>query len=222
MLRLHHQSDKGGNEKMRIEEVKVLQFNELSDTAKERARKWYRNCLNNDFSFESDCIGENFEEALKDAGYCTDNLKWSLSSCQGDGVNFAGDIDLDVVLPRILTEKELSRYKLIVKAGMYFSNHKVKRNNRYTYFAGVEIEIDDESEKGHWCPKGNYGFYHDCKRVYAFMEKVADKIERDAKRMASKLERQGYKEIEYYYSDDYIDDTIICNEYEFTEDGERW
>ena len=126
---------------MRIEEVKVLQFNELSDTAKERAREWYRNRLNNDFSFESDCIGENFKEALKDAGYCTDNVEWSLSSCQGDGVNFAGDIDLDVVLPRILTEKELSRYKLIVKAGMYFSSHKVESNCRYTYFAGVDIEI---------------------------------------------------------------------------------
>ena len=40
--------------------------------------------------------------------------------------------------------------------------------------------------------------------------------------MASKLERDGYKQIEYYYSDESVDENIICNDYEFTEDGERW
>ena len=104
---------------------------------------------------------------------------------------------------------------------MYFREFKVRDNRRYTYYAGIDYEIDDNCEKGHWGYDKNC-VYHDCKRVYAFMEKVAEKVIRDAEKLAHKLERKGYDSIDYYYSDEYVDDSLIGNDYDFTEDGERF
>lgn len=206
---------------MRTVEVELFKFEELSEDAKERARERYRRHLDDDFSFEADCITDSFMETVEEHGYYHRAIQCSLSCSQGDGVNFPGDVDLDVVLPRVLTEKELSRYKLIVKAGMYFREFKVRDNRRYTYYAGIDYEIDDNCEKGHWGYDKNC-VYHDCKRVYAFMEKVAEKVIRDAEKLAHKLERKGYDSIDYYYSDEYVDDSLIGNDYDFTEDGERF
>jgi hypothetical protein len=44
----------------------------------------------------------------------------------------------------------------------------------------------------------------------------------DRKNMCDILEKQGYDEIDYYYSDEYIDEIIICNEYEFYADGTKY
>ena len=54
------------------------------------------------------------------------------------------------------------------------------------------------------------------------MEKVAEKVIDDARKLAYKLEKQGYDSIDYYYSDEYVDDSLIGNDYDFTEDGERF
>lgn len=70
--------------------VKVFKYNELSDTAKEKARNWYRDVvLNGDFDFEAQIITETMEADVEEAGYLLSgkySVQWSLSHVQGDFV----------------------------------------------------------------------------------------------------------------------------------------
>ena len=58
------------------------------------------------------------------------------------------------------------------------------------------------------------------------IDSVVDKVRSDLEDLyldlCSKLEKQGYEQIEYEQSDEYIEETIIANEYEFTEDGKMY
>lgn len=70
---------------------KVYTFDELSETAKEKALSDYN--MNNDFPFLSDDIIYHIEELLKENGIeaITEITPfYSLSYCQGDGVMFEG------------------------------------------------------------------------------------------------------------------------------------
>lgn len=87
---------------MRTVEVKVFQFEELSESAKETARNWYRD--GNDFDPEF----ESFETAAKLLGitfgtrtvsvangktYQETDIRYSGFSSQGDGASFVGSYE---------------------------------------------------------------------------------------------------------------------------------
>lgn len=78
----------------RTHRIKVYKFAELSAAAKEKAREWYREMVDHDFD------PDDFKERLTEpAAYHhrvkTEHCHYSLSYCQGDGVAFYGDFDLD-------------------------------------------------------------------------------------------------------------------------------
>lgn len=78
---------------MRTVEVKLYQYNELSEEAKEKAREWYREGNEYPFLYEymQERLAELFEEyKITDKGT---ELHYSLSYCQGDGASFTGDIE---------------------------------------------------------------------------------------------------------------------------------
>lgn len=74
-----------------IKEIKVFTFPELNGEAKEKAKEWYLNDETLSWeltdSYESDlsCIFPNSD--LK--------VQWSLSYCQGDGVNIYGSVNME-------------------------------------------------------------------------------------------------------------------------------
>ena len=74
-----------------IKHVKVYPFSELSEEAKEEAKRWYLNdetrCNDLTLYYESDigCIFPNSDL----------NVQWSLNSCQGDGVNIYGSVNCE-------------------------------------------------------------------------------------------------------------------------------
>ena len=82
---------------MRVKEIKVFKFEELSEEAKEVARNWYKGCMDNDFYFETEHIKEDFQYELEKLGYPTNKIEFSLSYSQGDGVAFYGHIDLSLI-----------------------------------------------------------------------------------------------------------------------------
>ena len=113
-----------------IKETRAYTYPELSEEAKEKAKEWYLNDESLSWeltdSYESDlsCIFPNSD--LK--------VQWSLSYCQGDGVNIYGSVNMEDIfaLPQnapaynwidgYLTEKEIrtlrfymSEYKNEVK-----------------------------------------------------------------------------------------------------------
>ena len=70
--------------------TKVYEYMELSDDAKENAKQWY---LNDDSrSYElTDIFMEDIHQIFPNSKL---EVQWSLSSCQGDGVNIYGSVDL--------------------------------------------------------------------------------------------------------------------------------
>lgn len=105
----------------------VFYFEDLSDSAKEKAREWYRKC--NDFLFLEDDLREYTREALEEKGfdgYGAEDLEpvYSLSYSQGDGYAFSG---------KVKHKKTGKRYKVIA-------------DRRYPYIADV-VEVDDEGNE---------------------------------------------------------------------------
>ncbi len=65
----------------------IYTFDELEDSAKERAREivgtW-------NTEWENDCLPDMFAEYLEEQGFPTDKIGYSLGHSQGDGVAFYG------------------------------------------------------------------------------------------------------------------------------------
>ena len=74
-----------------IKEIKAYTFPELTGEAKEKAKEWYLNDetlsweLTNNYESDLSCIFPNSD--LK--------VQWSLSYCQGDGVNIYGSVNME-------------------------------------------------------------------------------------------------------------------------------
>ncbi len=70
-------------------------FEELNKAAKEAAREWFRKVYEWD-SYDSDMLTEQFEQDLE-SQYGMSGMKvwWSLGSCQGDGVAFEGEPNIE-------------------------------------------------------------------------------------------------------------------------------
>jgi hypothetical protein len=222
---------------MREEIVKVFKFEELSDKSKEVAREWFRNSLNEDFEPYTTWITETFEEELKALSFPHDDVEWRLSHRQGDGVAFYGHIDDEMmgkIVERMYDEygflfydlyKELTRQDITINANIY-RNHF---GYRYSHQNTMEVELDcDDIDTimeyiGDVDYEENEEEYHE---VYAEIEGTLEGIKSflsdEVKEVSRKLENIGYQEIEYRYSDESIDENILANGYEFTEDGEIW
>jgi hypothetical protein len=195
---------------------KVYQFNELSEDAKKKAREWYKEVLNNDFGAESEMITLSFEGMLEEYGYPTEDINWSLTCSQGDGMAFYGKIEeLERVAKRLLDEKKFKRFKLLVNAGLELEV-KIKRNSfgvHYNHYNTMWVD---------WEAYPSFIFDGNFKKIENFCEDFINLIEEDIKNVSKELEASGYKQIDHYYSDEAIDETIISNEYEFTAEGKRW
>lgn len=74
-----------------IKEIKVFTFPELNGEAKEKAKEWYLNDeilsleLTNDYKNDLSYIFPRSEL----------EVQWSLSYCQGDGVNIYGSVNIE-------------------------------------------------------------------------------------------------------------------------------
>ncbi|AHJ87109.1 hypothetical protein BCP8-2_071 [Bacillus phage BCP8-2] len=196
---------------MRIKEVKRYQYDELTVSAKETAREWFANSLNEDFSHESECISENMQTVLENKGYEGFDLNWSLSNSQGDGVAFYGTLfttDLVKLAERLLSDKDYKRLKAIAK-GEDFSIEINRCSYHYNHWNTMETYLNDEHVFG------------DYPKVWELLQKLEHAISNDIKEVSKELEREGYEQIEYYFSKEYAEDEIRANEYEFDVDGGR-
>jgi len=78
---------------MELKQIEVFKYDELSDTAKEKALSYYNK--DNQFDYLSDDLNEYLKQLLEENGIKGENVKlyYSLSYCQGDGVCFEGNFE---------------------------------------------------------------------------------------------------------------------------------
>lgn len=212
----------------RIRETQVFKFDELSESAKEKAREWYRENQFDDFDFAAEFVIEDAANVADILGIdlrgrrvklmngstrLDPDITYNVSWGQGDGAAFRGtysyakgcakkireyapqDTELHNLADRLVKVQRANFYQLSAKASPGYGWHSDTT-------MAIEVYRDDEYR----------GVSDDDE------EEVRD-ILRD---FASWIYRRLRDEFEYQSSDEQVDETIRANEYEFTEDGERF
>jgi uncharacterized protein YaaR (DUF327 family) len=112
-----------------------------------------------------------------------------------------------------LTNKERKWYKLLAIDKEYIEIvHEVKYHHYYRQQIDVSVYIRDSAEK-----------YPHIMKLYDKISSFAENIiEKEVDELRGKLKKQGYEQIEYFNSDEYADDCLIHNDYEFQESGEQF
>ena len=192
---------------MRVQEVKLYTFNELSEDAKQLAIRNYRN--NNQETF-MDFFTEDAIQQIQEAGFRAPiKLAYSFSYSQGDGLSFSCDYFDSNVLHDIFKDVLGSVFKdKTIEFLINNSEFRLRGNNgRYAYASASDIDFDIDSR---------LEYRHN---VQGLFQRVQLRLIDIYIGLCRKLEHQGYNEIEYQSSDEYISEELIANEYEFTADG---
>jgi hypothetical protein len=196
---------------MREHTIKLYKFNELDATAQERAIEKWREDI--DWSINSEMISEDFKYDLYEKyDYPNDDVEWSLSHCQGDGVAFYGRVDnVWDLASRLLTQSE---FDLLVNHQDDFDlSIEITRNGWASHYAhwntmDVYLELYEHEE----------GVLTDV--VRDVIDRFHKLVEQDVKDVSRTLEKEGYDQIEHLESDEYIRQELTENEAEFTSDGD--
>lgn len=201
-------------------EYKVYKYNELSDKAKKKVKKWYLKSFHDADFFTEDCennlydlFGKNSLHVQYDLGYCLGDFniygKISAESIFKCLENHNGGTQLEQ-FENVLTDKEK---RTILHYAEECGEIELPENNRYAFSLADYIDIVDD-----WTFQlETYSAYRDIN------EEVLKKFERLVRDIFSVLcesyEKIGY---EWFYgevSDEEVEECCEANEYEFLEDG---
>lgn len=196
-----------------IKETEVFTFSELSDSAKEKARDWYRAT---GFYYEWwGCVYEQYTTACELFGLDISRIMFSGFWSQGDGASFTGTYSYKKGALQAL-KKEFPQWTEIHDICKRLM--QMQKPNFY----GVNVDI---SQNGRYCHEMTMGF-----SVSVYIKGSGERynipqgLEDDCAAIFRDLARDIYKSLEAEYewlnSDAQIEEAILCNEYQFTEDGE--
>ncbi len=221
----------------------VYQFDELSDKAKERARDWYREGTCDDTYWRRLECESVIDDAATVAGFLGLDINqtayktmggetkyeptvyfsgfWS----QGDGACVEGtwrasDVKADKLKEYAPQDKELHRVVdgLAEIAKEYPDGYfKVTHRGHYSHSGctafDVELPTEQENELEHDSPE--------YKLLQVKLGEDEDTLIELARDFMNWIYRQLEKEWDYQNSDEQVDETIMANEYEFLENGNR-
>jgi len=195
-----------------IDEYFIYNYDELTEKAKEKAREKLCDIFRDTDSF-SEMVRENYNDIFENSDL---ELQYSLSSCQGDGLNIYGSFYLldciNYVLekaPDQFTEKEK---RFLTFLSNEFLTVKTKYNNFYCYYTDKTEDFQDEIE-------------NDLERQYfrnipyKTIEKFSKCFNDLFRKYCMEWEKSGYDYFYEYTDQDAIDDSS-ANEILFYENGE--
>lgn len=209
---------------MRIDtvETKVFKFAELSDTAKETARTWWRDCENQDFGgsgFEFEpaetaakILGIEFHQntikLMNGSTRQEPDIRYSGFSSQGDGASFTGYYYYTkgcskAIRAEFPTDKTLHTIAdgltALQRKHGYKLAAKITQRGRYSHQFSMYAEVENDE-----------------RNVTSETENELQELLRD---FAGWIYRGLEAEYNWRMSDDQVDESIEANEYEFTENG---
>lgn len=189
----------------------LYKYEELNEKAKEKVKEWYLD----DYT-RSDIFYEDIKYMLAEKYPKSDlDVTYSLSYCQGDGLNIFGELNLyDFVDYWQATEKEKRRILFYLEKS--YSTFNFETNLRYSYSCKfidkkyIQDDIDEFIENLEYCQLKNIGKQTISKFFYDMIDHFAE--------LDGELEKAGY---DFYYnvSEEELQDYCDCNEYEFYENG---
>ena len=216
---------------MRDETTTIYTFNELPDQAKETAREWWRSCIDeNDYSAVlEDAVSmgailgigissHRWTSSFKFSG-SSPNIYWSGFSSQGGGACYEGSYSYQKGAAKaIKAETSAGRddaskgdLKLLgiaeglqaVQAKAFYQlTATTRQQGHYNHSGCMAVEVGRK----------------DCRDFTIEVEEELIQLLRD---FADWIYSQLDAENDYINSAENVDEAIRCNEYEFTEDGQR-
>lgn len=227
----------------KLKQITTYQFTELSDKAKEKARDWYRegalhydwwDAVYEDTLSVAVRLGIDISSKAKPPGERAPAIYFSGFASQGDGACFEGywrhrDKPQRTSPDAIFRKKALNtdeRYTSFEEAIRGYApqdetlHNIAKELDTYTNCAcGIRQE-------------GNYSHEHTMRFTHYVTNEHGDDDDTDEDETTNKVEetlkdfaRWIYGRLEeehdYLLSDEAVDESIISNEYEFDEDGDR-
>lgn len=188
-------------------EYEVYTYEELSEQAKEKVKKWYLE--GQDPEIFSDICKSNLQYLFPESEL---DVQFSLSYCQGDGLNIYGTLYLDEVLVHLkehFTDKEQRFFTWLFN---YFgAAYSLEENRHYCYCLcsrqSYFNEYIDQME------------YNDFRNIpYDLFEKAETLYKNYLCKICSQFEDDGY---EYFYEvdDETLSDHCYANDYIFLADG---
>lgn len=211
---------------MRTIQTTVFKFDELSEAAKEKARAWYREGDTDDFDVEfiyedAATIADLFGLDIRTRNVSRHggpvrfepNIYYSGFWSQGDGACFEGTYRykagaLKAVKNYAPQDAELHAIVTALQAVQkkYFYRLRASCNHRGHYYHSGCMSVDVEYQGD------------DCRDVSRDDEQeITDQLRLFADWIYDRLEA----DYDWHNADEQVDDSIIANEYEFTEEGER-
>ena len=198
---------------MRTETItkELFSFDELSDEAKEKARDWWRD---GGLDYEwYDGVYEHQMELIKEAGFDIDKIYFSGFWSQGDGAMFEySEID-EKLFHEFVDGLNLSPMRKNWLKTQGYVTGRGKHRGHYYHSGCCSHDINLEPNFSWWAAETLTdwisGFQEDFKDFV--MDKYGD--------LCSELYKALKEEHDWLNSDEQVDGTIRCNEYEFLEDG---
>lgn len=184
----------------------VYQYDELSEKAREMAHQTLAQ-LNLEW-LEPDDLSYSFGLYLEERGFPKDDIRFSLSYSQGDGVAFYGTIDVGQYLKFY---KKRTKYAALLRNPNIDMSFRILGNDYATYYSHAHtmyLQAD-------FC----YYLGDPTPRMQELMANLEDELREAIVSVSHELERMGYAELSYITSEEYIREQCEANEYEFTEDG---
>lgn len=171
--------------------VTVYTFDELEESVKKKVIDKARE----DVDVDSEFVCDTFKEQLEELGYPIEDIRFRLSSSQGDGVAFYGRFDPEPVLRRLNIDiepiKEHLEHSWMIR--------KVGSGTYYDHYNSMEIDPGDG--------------YDDV------LQSSVDVVKEDVVKTSKILEHMGYELIDAQISDESVIDFVQANEYRFLKDG---
>jgi len=191
--------------------ITVYAFKELDDTAKEKARDWYRSVF---FEFDWwDHVYDDAKECAAVIGINIDRIYFSGFSSQGDGACFEGSYCYATHAPEKIREHAPKDTTLHAIADALEDTQqswhgsleaRVKQSGHYSHEYCTDIDVSDACED------------IDSSRSIVEAEERLINLLRDYMRW---IYSQLQTEYDYLNADDQIDESITVNDYEFNQDG---
>lgn len=196
----------------------VYQYSELSDEAKAKVRNWYIDdpVRSEELTF---LINQDLENLFPNSEL---KVEWSISCCQGDGVNVYGDLCFMDLVNMVQNHLCGDNYKAFEN---FFSPKEIKTAKFYSEYCG-DVKLPTNRMGYTYCYVSQIDLEADFTYEMSYFRNInldlLGKMETYVKMVISKYcldwEEVGYK---YFYEPDEeeIEETCEMNEWEFLEDG---
>ena len=203
--------------------IRVYSFDELDDKVKMKL-------LDQCHAFEQELtLSENlldmFKYELELLGYPTDDIEFSLSSCQGDGMAFYGDVDVsdyvgtDKPCP-FNWAKTFNKILLLKPGGVYIVISRNSFGSHYSHWntMDVEVRVDGCGLLGRGREWSDRDKIIDRKEG-ELCEELRKEIKEDIQAISHRLEKRGYEIVEHRDDDELRESVIMNNPHGFLIDG---